>query len=312
MLVRKLFTIAGPVYYADSFPPTGDPDKTLQYFTDTNHTSAPITLTVEGIPFKVVFKGAKTIIAEGTFPDDAVFLKYLTDKTVAKDPALEERIKLIDEAADRVLEIVKYIFDFPPLKEYLKFAKATAEVFEGGTWITSVDRAEYSWVGSNAMFSLDKGTVATLQSLLKDGVEPLHAMKFLSKAKAEENLRDKCLLLATAAEQAIKEYFVRVGHPKKQWFKGKNIEDLYDTELTVVSGNPSPHLAGILENAGIRNKIVHRPGHDPEISGPDSIRLTDEVEKGILHLMKLLYSGNKILESLYNKVDNSWGKAKVK
>lgn len=304
MRIRKIFTIAGPVYYADKYFSTGHPDKNKELYEKANQLSTPIRLNIENIQFSAMFQGAKMLIVEGEYPDDNVLFQYMTDANIPEDTDLEDGINMIDEAAERVLEIVKYIFDFPPIEEYLKFAKPSMEVYQTNNWLACADRRRYKWVPAETMLCLDATSVKTLQGLLNDGIEPLHAMKFLSKAKREENLRDKCLLLATAAEQAIKEYFVRIGHPKNQW-GNENIEGLYDNQLTIVSGASSPHLAGILENSRIRNKIVHRPAHDPKITAADSIRLTDEVERGILHLMKLQYPGNNILDDLYNKVDNS-------
>lgn len=302
MVVRRKYEIAGPIYYAHAgYPPGAPPDERLAYYHQTNHDSNPINFTIAGISFNVVFQGGKKLIVTGAFPDDPIFLQYLTDATVPKNQLFEDRLVLIDNAAKRVLEIIRYIFGFTRLKEYLMVWSAT-EFDQTDNWAACVDRRQTIWVPDQMMLAMDRGTIDGLEELISDGVKPLHALKFLSKAKMEPNLHDRCIFLATAAEQAVKEFFERRGY---RAYRNDEFKMLYTKHLRINTGTASPYAGDIRLNARLRNTIVHEPASDPVISLADSIKYADAVEKGILHLMTLLYPHSAILALKLASVDNS-------
>lgn len=240
--IRRVFSIAGDVYYSNDFSLAKDKQPTNQkkILSSMDQYSPAVKVPIENTDVKVFFYSDKTVYGEIHLPDDEGLKAYLVDPALPLNANYEVILENIDSAVKKVLEIIKYLFDFEAMDEHPCMLKNTLLwTCEGEQWLECADRRKYEWRYADGFFSIDGGTIPTIERLVKEQVEPFYGLRFLHKAKQESNLRDKWIYAATAAEMAIKQFlFIKDPSLKKQWNDkpAPPVEELYGAYLKKYAG----------------------------------------------------------------------------
>ncbi|MBC1983157.1 hypothetical protein [Listeria booriae] len=140
-----------------------------------------------------------------------------------------------------------------------------------------------------------------INKVMNEDWQPLKAFKFLRLAKNNTDLESKYLLLSTAAELGVKEFFItkkpmlralfyEISSPPLHKLYGKLMNEYFEIEV--------PNKKIIQELSEIRNEIVHKVEVEKKISFHDCNEKIKEVQRILVFLQRNLIEDNVFLDNL--------------
>jgi len=207
----------------------------------------------------------------------------------------------VDSLADTVLSVLKYGLqqahldaDFGPSHvEWRSPPDQTWRMLPYGTTTVLID-AEFPMDG-------DFDAAGVAQQLLDTGFQPFEALHHLHRARRDRDARAKWIDATIAAELAIKEFLVRRSPDLAALLlevPSPPLHKLYGSILEHYAGQRSPRLRELQKGAEVRNKLLHRPGHEaPDLE--QAARYVQDVQVAVLHLVSLLDPNDDVAEYFY-------------
>lgn len=307
MILRRTYKILGNLFYTKDYSVIigKQPPNQMKILSAMEEYSPAIQLNIGNQCVNTFFYSDKKIFAETTLKDDIALVNYFLDKNIQQLEDNELFLEILDKAANKILSTIKYLFDFHELDEDLFQIEKTL-LFINNEWKECTDRRKTEWHYANMFFSIDNNTLPTIKKIFDDGIEPFLALKFLHRAKNEISLRDKWLFAAIAAELAVKEFLFKKDPKKNKKLVDQPmaLEDLFGTFLTPFLRKPLPTKKVLLDNAKIRNEIIHRPFDRHGLTYTECIKYLDAVEKTIFFLLNELNPQNQFIEDQFKKISN--------
>lgn len=211
--------------------------------------------------------------------------------------------KALEEASDKVLELIKYHLNHQKISEELTRGGKAKWSINGKTW-KPLPQGVAAISLSIQRSTLDFTIIENIQKSLDDKIEPLTAMRHLHRAQKELLPHHKWIDATIAAELAVKEILIRT-NPKLETLllelPSPPLTKLYGKILEDYLGERSPFLSKIGKGVEVRNRLVHRPNEE-RIDLKDAFNYVDTIEAAIFHLLTLAYPDDKLLYYTSNKL----------
>lgn len=308
MVIRRTYKIMGKLFFTKNYNLFRDkrPQNQMKILSAMEEYSLPINCRVDDKRIRVYFYSDQVLFAETNLPVELELLEYFIDSEVPKNIQNEKWLEALNKAAERVLSIVKYLFNFPELDEHLIQLDKTL-IYHENEWKNCVNREQYEWHYGEGFFGIDNQTIPTIQKLIDHQVKPFFALKFLHRAKNEISLRDKWLYTAIASELAIKEFlYTKDSSLKNKWRENPpTIKKIFGEIIAKYLKGPLTHSKLLIKNAEIRNEIVHRPFDRKGLTAINCYKYMDAVEQTIYFLMLEIFPNDVVIKERFDNVKNN-------
>ena len=206
----------------------------------------------------------------------------------------------ISKATKKVLNLIKYCFNYPDLNDNLFSNKGIYWSIDKSKW-KRIPEIICVTIDEHLLLSLNKKTSNSIQNYIENDFEPFFALRHLHRAKNENNPRHKWIDATIAAELAIKEFLIRLKPDIETLLlelPSPPIHKLYGPILEYYTNEKSPKVNELAKGAETRNKLVHRP-KDIHIDDEQANKYIHDVETAIYHLLTLLYPDDSIMKHFY-------------
>jgi hypothetical protein len=172
--------------------------------------------------------------------------------------------KLLDEASDKVLGLIKYHLNHQELSE---------ELTRGSEIKWSVDRESWKLLPQGVAsislsihrITLNPEKINNIQKSHNANISPLTAMRHLHRAQKEMQPHHKWIDATIAAELAVKEVLIRANPDLETVLlelPSPPLTKLYGILLEKYLGERSPFVSKIGRGVEVRNRLVHRPNEE--------------------------------------------------
>lgn len=307
MILRKIYKIRGKVIYSHNYTLVKgkSPSSQLKILQSMEEFSKPVTVSIDDKLVTVFFYSEFKVYGEIDVPKTNEAVSYFTSHDIPLNNGFELYLSVLDRAVRKVLSVLKYLFNYEGIDEHLYHSHKTMIRLED-KWIDCPDRNSYKWHYSNPFYCIDSQVMPTIQKLLDSDVESFYSLKFLHKAKNEENLRDKWIYTATCLELTLKEFLYKHDPRYKAEMNTSpiNISSLLD-KVAIIVGKDFFNKEFLQKSTEIRNDIIHRPYDRLGLKYDNCIRYMDEVETLAFKLLDILAPNNFIIKERIASVNNN-------
>jgi len=212
----------------------------------------------------------------------------------------EKAALLLTSIAKKVVSILKYLHGYHFIDENLISIRSQSWAFGDGIVLPlpsniHVDGRGYSYA------PLEKSLAAINESRSEE-ITPLYGMRFLHRAKNDMRSNYMWIDATISAELCIKEALIRKNPDLETLLlemPSPPLTKLYGSILEKYMGEKSPYLKYIGKGVEKRNMIIHRP-ISIAIPLSEAASYVQLIECAILHLHKLLYPTNRLIDFQYS------------
>jgi len=246
--------------------------------------------------------GAITAIT--LFADDATLLAYLGDVAMMmpKDPLFEQELQNMYIKVQQLVQATKFLFGIHRLDEQTRMQATYFWSLDMRDWCPVPDRRKTKWLVAEEELQLPNALLNNISIMLKGGWKPFAAFDHLHKGFSDRNnTRFQWINGATAAEQGIKEFLVRLKpelEPLLTELSSPSVAKLYKTILVAYTGKASTYYKEIDKGAHIRNLLVHRTS-EPAPGYGETIIYLQTIECALIELHLFLQPDDLFLQYLY-------------
>ncbi|MFT5702337.1 MAG: hypothetical protein ACI8ZB_005254 [Desulforhopalus sp.] len=223
--------------------------------------------------------------------------------TKEEQNALCKITKLLGEASDKVLGLIKYHFNHQDLSEELTRGKEIKWSVDYKSW-RKLPEGVASISLSIHRAKLTPTKINNIQKSLDANITPLTAMRHLHRAHKELQPHHKWIEATIAAELAVKEVLIRA-NPELETIllelPSPPLTKLYGTILERYLGERSPFVSKIGRGVEVRNRLVHRPNEE-RIDLKSAFDYVDTIEAAIFHLLTIIYPEDRLLQETSKKL----------
>lgn len=260
--------------------------------------------------------GTGLITATKILADTPYLQDYLNDRQMAlpEDAAVEAEIKNMYDTVQQLLKTVKFMYGLYRLDQQVKMKFNIFWSLDRNNWFPVAKRLKTSWMVATTEEILPDPLLNNFAIKLGKGWEPFLAFEHLHKAFADRyNTRFQWINGATAAEQGIKEFLVRLKpelEPLLNELPSPPIPKLYKTILHAYTGTQSTYYRQLQDGADLRNKLVHKANHQAP-SYQDTLVYLHTVECALIELHLLLEPTDAFLQYLLTSAQNRLNEVKT-
>jgi hypothetical protein len=211
--------------------------------------------------------------------------------------------KLLNEASENVLELIKYHLNHQELSEELTRGSEIKWSVDGKSW-NPLPQGVASISLSIHQATLNPENINNIQKSLDANITPLTAMRHLHRAQKELLPHHKWIDATIAAELAVKEILIRANPDLETLLlelPSPPLTKLYGKLLEKYLGEKSPFVGKIGKGVEVRNRLVHRPNEE-RIDLKSAFDYVDTIEAAIFHLLTLIYPEDKLLQDISKKL----------
>lgn len=208
------------------------------------------------------------------------------------DSELLEISSGVQQAAKKVLHLIKYCFNQLRMEDSLMSVKGNFWSKDGTDWNRLHGRLSVA-VAAISTISLNDDSCKWLQEYIDSDYQPFLALRHLHRARNDSNPRYMWIEATIAAELAIKEFLIRQ-RPELGTLllevPSPPIYKMYGAILEAYGGKTLPKeiFKALSEGAEVRNRLLHRP-HDEPIDHQKALDYVSAVAGAIQHLQSILY-----------------------
>lgn len=198
----------------------------------------------------------------------------------------------VQQAAKKVLHLIKYCFNQLRMEDSLMSVKGNFWSKDGTNWNRLHGRLSVA-VTAIGKISLNDDSCKWLQEYIDSDYQPFLALRHLHRARNDSNPRYIWIEATIAAELAIKEFLIRQ-RPELETLllevPSPPIYKMYGAILEAYGGKTLPKKISkaLADGAKIRNRLLHRP-HDEPVDHQKALDYVSAVAGAIQHLLSILY-----------------------
>lgn len=286
------------IYVKGAFTPLGDVK--LNKDPDSNFMGA-------GLPGLIIDleQNTGTITAITMYVNDDALQAYLSDegKQLPEDPLFEEGLQKMYTNVQELVQATKFLYGLYRLDAQTRMKADFFWSLDRQNWRPVPDRRKTKWIVAETECVLPDALLSNTAIMLGKGWKPFAAFDQLHKGFSDRyHPRFQWINGATAAEQGIKEFLVRLKpelEPLLTELSSPSIPKLYKTILHAYTGNVSTYYKELDKGAQIRNLLVHRT-NEPAPEYNETLIYLHTVECALIELHLLLQPADPFLQYLYD------------